>query len=138
MVFNDFILSLELDPAIFNPFAASPEVQKTSDYPEEEGDPYTLVDDIPIYPSCYSKSKNEIVVSKPVTHPSVDVISEEVDEVQKCQSCIHRQRSLDPYDSSSAYICTIDGSKLPCRRKDVDDCIDYEESIPLDDEDDPV
>lgn len=138
MVFNDFILTLQLDPSIFNPFAASSDNQKSSDYPEEEGDNYTLADDIPVSPPCYSKPKNEIVASKPVLHPSVDIIAEEVDEVQKCQSCLYRQRSLDPYDSSSAYICTFDGSELSCHRKDTQDCIHYKEAIPVDDEDDPI
>lgn len=137
MVFNNFILSFQLDPSVFNPFTDSSETGTDSDRPEE-GDPYILAEDIPGYLLKPASHKSqEVVIYREQTIPTGIPLDEER-EAQKCQRCIYRQRSLDPYDSSDSYICTVDGSPITSGRQDIEECLDFEEAIQSSEDDDSI
>lgn len=140
MVYNNFILSFQLDPSVFNPFTDSPETSTDSDRPEEEGDPYILAEDIPGYLLKPASHKSQEVVIYPEQTIPIDIIikEEEEREAQKCQRCSYRQRSLDPYDSSDSYICTVDGSPIAPGRQDIEECLDFEEATQSSEDDDSI
>jgi len=138
MVFNNFILSFQLDPSIFNPFTESSKIDNGSDCPEEEGDPYILAEDLPGYLLKPASHKSHEVIIDHERAVFLDVITEENEKVQKCQRCTYRQRSLDPYDSSDSYICTVDGSPISSGRQDIEECLDFEEAIQSPEDDDSI
>ena len=138
MVFNNFILSFQLDPSVFNPFTVSSEIYNGSDCPEEEGDPYILAEDIPGYLLKPASHKRQDIIIDHERAVFLDVITEENEKVQKCQRCTYRQRSLDPYDSSDSYICTVDGSPITSGRQDIEECLDFEEAIQSPEDDDSI
>ena len=138
MVFNNFILSFQLDPSVFNPFTDSPKTCTDSDRPEEEDDPYILAEDIPGYLLKPASHKRQDIIIDHERAVFLDVIPEENEKVQKCQRCIYRQRSLDPYDSSDSYICTVDGSPITSGRQDIEECLDFEEAIQPPEDDDSI
>jgi len=138
MVFNNFISSFQLDQSVFNPFVDTLETGTASDYPEEEGDSYILAEDIPDHWSKSVTQKEQKVIISPEEAISQDVIMEEDENVQKCQLCAYRQRSLDPYDSSDSYICTVDGSQITSGRQDVYDCCYFEEATQTSEDDDSI
>jgi len=138
MVYNDFILSLQLDPAIFNPFTVFLNVQMDSDYSGEEGDAYILADDIPSSQIYSTVSEVQIVQVRQESNALVDIITDEASENQKCYYCSHRQRSLDPYDSSDSYVCSVDGSPINCHYQDDDACFNFEEAITEAEDDDSI
>jgi len=137
MVYNNFILSFQLDPSIFNPFSVSSETDTDSGRPEE-GDPYILAEDIPGYLLKQASHKSQEVIIYPEREVFLDVIPEENEKVQKCQRCSYRQRSLDPYDSSDSYICTVDGSPITSGRQDIEECLDFEEATQSSEDDDSI
>ena len=140
MVYNNFILSFQLDPSIFNPFSDSSETDTDSGRPEEEGDPYILAEDIPGYLLKPASHKSQEVIIYPEQTIPIDIITEEAEEreAQKCQHCAYRQRALDPYDSSDSYICTVDGSPITSGRQDIEECLDFEEAIQAPEDDDSI
>ena len=138
MVYNNFILSFQLDPVMFNPFTVSSDVQTDSDYSEEEGDAYILADDIPSSQIYSTVSETQTVQVRQESNAPVDIIADEVPEHQKCYYCSHRQRSLDPYDSSDSYVCSVDGSPISCHRQDDGACFHFEEAITEAEDDDSI
>ena len=138
MVYNNFILSFQLDPSIFNPFTVSSETDTDSDRPEEEDDPYILAEDIPGYLLKPSSHKSQEVIIYPEQAIPTGITLDEDRESQKCQRCSYRQRSLDPYDSSDSYICTVDGSPITSCRQDIEECLDFEEAIQSSEDDDSI
>lgn len=138
MVYNNFILSFQLDPSFFNPFTDSPEADKCSDRPEEEGDPYILAEDIPGYLLKPASHKSQDIVIYPEQTIPTGITLDEDREAQKCQRCSYRQRSIDPYDSSDSYICTVDGSPITSGRQDIEECLDFEEDTQSSEDDDSI
>jgi len=138
MVYNNFILSFQLDPSIFDPFTVSSETDTDSDRPEEEGDPYILAEDIPGYLLKPASHKSQEVVIHPEQTIPIDIAMEEDREAQKCQRCTYRQRSLDPYDSSGSYICAVDGSPITSGWQDIEECLDFEEATQSSEDDDSI
>jgi len=137
MVYNNFILSFQLDPSIFNPFSDSSETDTDSGRPEE-GDTYILAEDIPGYLLKPASHKSQEVIIYPEQAIPIDITLDEDREAQKCQHCAYRQRSLDPYDSSDSYICTVDGSPITSGRQDIEECLDFEEAIQPPEDDDSI
>jgi len=138
MVYNNFILSFQLDPSIFNPFTDSPETDKCSDRPEEEGDPYILAEEISGYLLKPASHKSQDIVIYPEQTIPTGITLDEDREAQKCQHCAYRQRSLDPYDSSDSYICSVDGSPITSGRQDIVECLDFEEASQSSEDDDSI
>jgi len=136
MVYDNFILSLQLEPVMFNPFTASSDVQADSDSSEEEGDAYILADDIDSSQIHSAISEVQTVQVKSESNAPVDTLTDEVSENQKCYYCSHRQRSLDPYDSSDTYVCSVDGSPINCHYQDDDACFHFEEAVTEAEDDD--
>ena len=136
MVYNNFILSFQLDPVMFNPFTVSSDVQTDSDYSEEEGDAYILADDIPSSRIYSTVSETQTVQVRQESNAPVDTIADEVPENQKCYYCSHRQRSLDPYDSSDTYVYSVDGSPINSHYQDNDACFHFEEAVTEAEDDD--
>ena len=79
MVYNNFILSFQLDPSIFNPFSVSSETDTDSGRPEE-GDPYILAEDIPGYLLKSAIYKSQEVIIYPEQTIPIDIITEEAEE----------------------------------------------------------
>ena len=106
MVFNDFILSLQLDPAIFNPFDDRNDASRSDD--NDEGDAYILDHDYASPPTEFKTSPDYEVKSSSDVDNSSDDRPEEDRGPNPCYQCIYCQQSSDPYDSSDSYICTRD------------------------------
>ena len=138
MIFNNFISSFQLDPSIFNPFTESSETDDGSECPEKEGDSYILAEDIPGYLLKPANHKSQEVIIYPEQAIHTGTTLDEDREAQKCQHCAYRQRSLDPYDSSDSYICTVDGSPITSGRQDIEECLDFEEAIQPPEDDDSI
>lgn len=108
MVFNDFILSLQLDPVIFNPFFD----KNNYSYGDDEGDPYILGDDYE-YPKTEFKTSPDYEVKLSSEIDSTDDDQSEGENISnQCYECTYCQQSSDPYDSSDSYICTRDGDQI--------------------------
>jgi hypothetical protein len=110
MVFNNFILSLQLDQNVFNPF-----IDKINDsYLNEdgEGDSYILADDYESPKTEFKTSPDyEVKLFSEIDNPD-DNQSEGDGMLNPCYECIYCQQSSAPYDGSDSYICTRDGDPI--------------------------
>lgn len=120
MVFNDLILSLQLDPAIFNPFDDRNNASRSDD--NDEGDPYILDHDYVSPPTEFKTSPDyEVKLSSDADNSSADQPEEDRSSSQ-CYQCIYYQQSSDPYDSSDSYICTRDNFYINEKNTSTDGC----------------
>jgi len=131
MVFNNFILSLQLDPVMFNPFKSNdPDVvTPPGNYDVPEGDYYVLAvsdDDDNSIKSTYDQVEEDVSPSSIIipteTKSSVpDIFTER----NSCNTCLNCQFSDDISDGSSCKICSVTGEYISDPDVTAEHCRDY-------------
>jgi len=131
MVFNNFILSLQLDPAVFNPFKGNdPDVVTplgNDDVPE--GDYYVLAisdsDDNLIKSTNYQTredvSSPSIIIPTETKSSVPDIFTEK----NSCNTCLNCQFSDDISDGSSCKICSVTEEYISDPDATAEHCDDY-------------
>jgi len=125
MVYNNFILSFQLDPIMFNPFIDTNKVYIECN--NDEGEAYTFViDDDQSLPSFRTSSEND-EKSTPDAHPSEDDNSEFTDTTKMCYQCRFCIQSGELSEGSDAYVCSRDGETLSSKRESHFHCFSFSE-----------
>jgi len=131
MVFNNFILSLQLDPVMFNPFKSNdPEIViplGNDDVPE--GDYYELAvsddDDNPVK-STYDQTKEGAnTPSKIIQTETKSTAPDIFTERNSCNTCLNCQFSDDISDGSSCRVCSVTGEYISDPDVTAEHCRDY-------------
>ena len=117
MIFLDFLMSLHLDPVIFNPFNTTyKDCVPLFEYDGPEGDDYELAESVPMPTSV---KLAQAPASDGVTHPSVIVPNETEESIpdvflnsNSCNTCLNCKLSDDILDGSSCKICSVTGEYI--------------------------
>ena len=111
MVYDDFILSLQLDPVIFNPFIDRNNISSSSQ--DDEGDCYEFDDGFVSPPTEFKTSPDyEVKLSSETEDSSEEEpVIEEINQ-NKCHKCIYCQQSSDLCEGSNSYLCSKDGDLI--------------------------
>ena len=127
MVFNDFILSLQLDPRIFNPFDGAHADGNYQNYSEEECDNYILEDDFDAQPSNHEIGHRQETNSISYQSCQFQEVQEEPIGSKSCDHCSYCQVSSDAFAGSDDYVCTCDGEPIVFDDRKADRCSNYKE-----------
>ena len=130
MVYDNFILSLQLDPAIFNPFVNNdPDVIPLGNEDVPEGDYYELdvsdSDDNPAkstyYPTKEDVKATGIIIPTETKNSLPDIFTER----NSCNTCLNCQFSNDISDGSSCKVCSVTGEYISGPDVTAEHCRDY-------------
>ncbi len=130
MVFNNFILSLQLDPAILNPFVNNdPDVIPLGNDDVPEGDYYELdvsdSDDNPAK-SIYDQTKEDVkATGRIITTKTNSSFHDIFTERNSCNTCSNCQLSDDISDGSSCRMCSVTGEYILDPDVTAEYCRDY-------------
>ena len=131
MVFNNFILSLQLDPVVFNPFKSnnSDVVIPLGNDDVPEGDYYELAvsdDDDNPDKSTYDQTKEDVNEAGEISPTETKSTFPDIfTERNSCTSCLNCQFSDDISDGSSCKICSVTGEYISDPDVTAEDCRDY-------------
>ena len=114
MVYNNFILSFQLDPSIFNPFIDTNKV--CIECVNDEGEHYTVVIDDDQPPSNFRTSSGNGENTAPDSNHTENDYSEFVDVTKRCYQCRFCIQSGELSEGSDSYICSRDGETLSSKR----------------------
>jgi hypothetical protein len=125
MVYNNFILSFQLDPSMFNPFIDTNKVY--IECINDEGDAYILATDDEVSPPSFMTSPENDEKSTPDTHFSEDDNSEPNDVTRICYRCQFCMQSGELSEGSDAYVCSRDGETLSSKQESRFQCFSFSE-----------
>jgi len=131
MDFNNFILSLQLDPVMFNPFKSNdPDiVTPLGNDDVSEGDYYELAvsddDDNPTK-STYDQTKEDVNPPSRITLTETkSTVPDIFTERNSCNTCLNCQLSDDISDGSSCKMCSVTGEYISDPDVTAERCRDY-------------
>jgi len=126
MVYNNFILSFQLDPVVFNPFVDTNKVY--IEYPnDDEGDAYILAIDDEVPHSSFKTSPKNEENPTPESTCSEDDNSEPTDVTRICYRCRFCIQSGELSEGSDSYVCSRDGETLSSKRESRSKCFSFSE-----------
>jgi hypothetical protein len=131
MNFNNFILSLQLDPTVFNPFKSNdPDVVTPLGNDDvSEGDYYELAvsdDDDNSTKSTYDQAKEGVnTLSRTVPTETKSTVLDIFTDRNSCNTCLNCQLSDDISDGSSCRMCSITGEYISDPDVTAAHCRDY-------------
>lgn len=125
MVYNNFILSFQLDTAMFNPFIDTNKV--CIECVNDEGEHYTVVIDDDQPPSNFKTSSENDGKSPPGVNHSDGDNSESPDVTKRCYQCRFCIQSDELSEGSDSYICAKDGETLSSKRESCTLCFSFSE-----------
>ena len=130
MVYDNFILSLQLDPAIFNPFVNNdPDVIPLGNEDVPEGDYYELdvsdSDDNPAKSTYYPTKEDVKATGKIIPTETKSSLPDIFTERNSCNTCLNCQFSNDISEGSSCKMCSVTGEYISDPDVTAEHCRDY-------------
>jgi len=125
MVYNNFILSFQLDPVVFDPFVDTNKVY--IECINDEGDAYILAADDEVSPPSFRTSPEKDDKSTHDIHSPEDDNSEPNDVTRICYRCQFCIQSGELSEGSDAYVCSRDGETLSSKRESRCQCFNFSE-----------
>jgi len=123
MVYNNFILSFQLDPVMFNPFIDTNKV--CIECVNDEGEYYTVVIDDDPPPSNFRTSSGDGEKTAPDSNHTENDYSESLDVTKRCYQCRFCIQSGELSEGSDSYVCAKDGETLSSKRESLFQCFSF-------------
>jgi len=123
MVYNNFILSFQLDPVIFNPFINTNKVY--IECVNDDGEHYIVVMDDDPPPSNFIASSGNGEKTALDSNYTEDDYSESVDVTKRCYQCRFCIQSGELSEGSDSYVCSRDGETLSSKRESRTQCFSF-------------